>query len=466
MARAKAPATSPLARSAIAGAGAARIGLLQLGHRLRRANPRSSADAQARARVQHEAALGRVLFQTLSQLRGSALKIAQLLSLESGLLPEVVRSELARACHQVPALNRALVGRVFRQSFGCEPQALFTQFAPSAFAAASLGQVHRAELAGHGAVAVKLQYPGIGATIAADMRLVRAAFATLGAGGMVLPAPKVSALILDEIEATLLREVDYRNEAAELLWFARHAAWPGVRLPRPIASHSSAQVLTQTLLDGVHLHDWLRSAPTQAERNRQGQRLLDWFLHCAFGLGRVQSDLHPGNVLFLRDGCLGLLDFGCTRALSPGFRSGVAQIWSAWLHGNPAQQGGQLLRVYRSLGMIAPELPDALFLRDLLPLIAPMLDWQTQALRTPRFDFRARQPPPRPGRAAQQLLVQHLAWLPAESLAFERAWYGLMQLLGAMQAQVGCLWSAVSARLRSDHGQDETPRAPDRTAGA
>ena len=109
-AKAEAPRTGKLARSAITGLAAARIGMAELSHRTRK----RSAQAQA----EHEAALGRILFGALGQLRGSALKVSQLLSMHPGLLPDGVRSELARAHHQAPPLNRALVGRVFRQTFG------------------------------------------------------------------------------------------------------------------------------------------------------------------------------------------------------------------------------------------------------------------------------------------------------------------------------------------------------------
>ena len=122
MASADAPRTSRLARGAITGVAAARIGAAHLGQRLRTPSPQAQAE--------HEAAVGRILFGTLGQLRGTALKVSQLLSMHPTLLPEGVRHELARAQHQALPLNRALVGRVFRQAFGQEPEALFTRFEP------------------------------------------------------------------------------------------------------------------------------------------------------------------------------------------------------------------------------------------------------------------------------------------------------------------------------------------------
>ena len=432
MARADAPRTGALARGAITGLAATRIGMAHMGHRLRTGSAPQDGERQAR----HEAELGRILFQALGQLRGTALKVSQLLSMDTTLLPEGVRRELARACHQALPLNRALVGRVFRQSFGQEPEALFAQFEPQAFAAASLGQVHRARLDGHGAVAVKVQYPGIAATIASDMRLLRAALKALGQGVLPLPEPPVVERVLQEIEATLHREVDYLHEAQQLAWFADHATLPGVVIPRPVASHTRAQVLTLDHVEGLHLDAWLQGAPSQAQRDAAGQRLFDWFLHCAFGLGQLHADLHPGNVLFLPDGRIGMLDFGCTRALSAGFRADLARAWSAVLRPEGPDRNQHLLAAYRALGLLAPSLDQATFTRELLPVLTPMLDWQVQPLRTPRFDFAHKTAPQHPAPAQQRLLADHLAGMPPEMPAFERAWMGLMHLLTRLGARV------------------------------
>lgn len=432
MARADAaPRTGALARGAITGLAAARIGIAHLGHRRG-----SSGTPNAERQAQHEAELGRILFQTLGQLRGTALKVSQLLSMDTTLLPEGVRRELARACHQALPLNRALVGRVFRQSFGQEPEALFAQFEPQAFAAASLGQVHRARLDGHGTVAVKVQYPGIAATIASDMRLLRAALKALGQGALPLPAPPVVERVLQEIEATLHREVDYLHEARQLAWFADHATLPGVVIPRPVDSHTRAQVLTLEHVEGLHLDAWLHGAPPQSWRDAAGQRLFDWFLHCAFGLGQLHADLHPGNVLFLPEGRIALLDFGCTRTLSQGFRADLARAWAAALQPDGPERARALHAAYRALGLLAPTLDESTFARDLLPVIAPLLDWQIQPLRTPCFDFAHKMPPQHPGTAQQRLLARHLAGVPPEMPAFERAWMGLMHLLTRLEARV------------------------------
>ncbi|CAN7595871.1 AarF/ABC1/UbiB kinase family protein [Acidovorax sp. LjRoot129] len=429
MARADAPRTGRLARGTITGLAAARIGMAQLGHRVRTPSAQAQAD--------HEAALGRILFGALGQLRGSALKVSQLLSMHPGLLPDGVRQELARAHHQAPPLNRALVGRVFRQAFGQEPEALFDQFDPTAFAAASLGQVHRAQLAGHGTVAVKVQYPGIAATIASDMQLMRTALRALAHTDMPLPANTVVDSVMTEIEATLLREVDYLQEAEQLQWFAQHAALPGVVLAQPILSHTRAQVLTQQFLPGQHLQAWLATQPTQQQRDLAGQHLWDWFMHCIFVLGRVHADPHPGNFLFAPDGTVGVLDFGCTRSLSAGFRAQVTRAWSALLRPpTDPQRDALVLQAYRALGLVNAGLTVPAYTAELAPALADMQAWQMEPFTQSVFDFGAKTPPPITAGRHQRVLGEHLAQVPGEMPAFERMWMGLMHLLTGLGARV------------------------------
>lgn len=442
MGSARAPRTGRLARGTITGLAAARIGMAQLGHRVR--TPSAAAQAE------HEAALGRILFGALGQLRGSALKVSQLLSMHPGLLPDGVRQELARAHHQAPPLNRALVGRVFRQAFGQEPEALFDHFEPTAFAAASLGQVHRAQLAGHGTVAVKVQYPGIAATIASDMQLMRTALRALAHTDLPLPAHAVVDGVMHEIEATLLREVDYLQEAEQLQWFAQHAARPGVAMARPLLSHTRAQVLTQQHLPGQHLQAWLATQPPQAQRDQAGQHLWDWFMHCIFVLGRVHADPHPGNFLFAPDGTVGVLDFGCTRSLSGGFRRQVALAWSALLR--PAadpQRDAQVLQAYQALGLARADLDLATYTHALAPALAEMQAWQIEPFTQAVFDFGRKTPPPLTDPRHQRMLGRHLAQVPGEMPAFERMWMGLMHLLTQLGARVRTQAPGVHTTLHS-----------------
>ncbi len=269
------------------------------------------------------------------------------------------------------------------------------------------------------------------------MQLMRTALRALAHTDLPLPTETVVDSVMAEIEATLLREVDYLQEAEQLQWFAQHAARPGVVLAQPILSHTRAQVLTQQHLPGQHLQAWLATRPPQALRDRAGQHLWDWFMHCIFGLGRVHADPHPGNFLFTPDGQVGVLDFGCTRHLSSGFLAQVAQAWSALLR--PAadpQRDALALQAYQALGLVRPDLSVQAYTAELAPALAAMQAWQIEPFTQPVFDFGTKMPPPITAPEHQRALGRHLARVPDEMPAFERMWMGLMHLLSLLGARV------------------------------
>ncbi|HEX7636901.1 MAG TPA: AarF/ABC1/UbiB kinase family protein [Burkholderiaceae bacterium] len=443
----RAPRTGRLARTVIAGVASTRVGLATLRHRLRADGEGPGATA---AREAHEAEIGRILMGAMGQLRGTALKAAQVLSLDADFLPAGVRAELARATHQAPPLNRALVGRVFRRAFGCEPEALFRHFEPTAFAAASLGQVHRAVLHDGRAVAVKVQYPGIDATLETDLGLLRGTLQMLGQRLLALPDPAIVERLLGEIRRQLLEEVDYEHEADAQRWFAAHPLHPDIVVPEVVASHSRRTVLTQALLDGHHVQAWRALDPPAGVRDRQGQALFDGLLHGALRLGRLHADLHPGNVLFLPDGRIGLLDFGCTQALSPSFTSGLARLWTGWTRRPRALPA--LVEAYQALGLARSDLASSAFEQEVLPAVAPVLDWATEPFTGGVFDFQGKSLPASPGPGRQAALARHLRDLPPEILSWDRAWLGLMHLLRQLGARVDTREAcALLARTANPH---------------
>lgn len=425
----KAPRTGRLARSVLVGTTAARVGAKAVRHRLR-ASPSKEVEDE------HEAEIGRMIFAAVTQLRGTALKAAQMLSMDAGVLPEGIRTQLARASHQAMPLNRALVSRAFRQAFGQEPQALYASFDPDAFAAASLGQVHRARLDDGTEVAVKVQYPGIAETIDSDLRLLRTSLRAIGRERLGLPPDELIDQMLAEVRTQLAQEVDYLYEAEQQAWFIEHARHADIVMPQVVPALTCKTVLTQQSLQGLHLDASLRLGPSQATRDRQAQALFDWFVDCAFERGHIHADMHLGNLLFLDDGRVGVLDFGCTRKLTAPFVRGLARSWLTWLRQGSGVSSA-LLANYRELGVAGLGLGLKDFEQSVLPKIAPVLDWATQAFATERFEFSGKTPFPTPsfdGRS--QHPASFIARLPPELLSFDRAWFGLMHLLTRLQGQV------------------------------
>ena len=426
------PRTGRLARSAIAGVAVARAGIAHLGHKAQALT--QSDDQAAQARVEHEKALGRILFTALNQLKGTALKASQLLSMELGFLPEGMRTELARAHYQVTPLNRALVIKVMRQEFGQDPHALFQHFDTQAFAAASLGQVHAATLISGEAVAVKLQYPGVASSIGSDMRMLRSLLQTFGAGSDALPRADIIECVLADVEHKLTEELDYLHEADQLTWFAQRLLLPNLVIPQPVAHLSTRRVLTMQRLQGAHLNEWLRSQPSQAQRDHFGQLLFDTFLHCVFVLRRLQADPHPGNYLFMPDGQLGLLDFGCTRTLGEDFCLAIGAVWSAMLH--ESVNADQLQQAYLNLGLVSHALKPQDFQSQLLPALAGLRSWQRLPFLLPVYDFGQLPSYPRLPPQHQRQALQHLQAVPTDLPYFDRAYLGLTQLLKTLGARV------------------------------
>lgn len=426
------PRTGRLARGAIVGMAVARAGLTHLGHK---AKSMTRDDAKTeQARVAHEAELGRILFAALNQLKGTALKASQLLSMELGFLPEGMRQELARAHYQVTPLNRALVIKVMRQEFGQDPQALFQQFDPIAFAAASLGQVHAAIMTDGLAVAVKLQYPGMADSIGSDMRMLRSLLQALGERSEMMPKADIIARMMDDIERKLAEELDYLHEAQTMQWFAQHLTLPGLVIPQPVMGRTTRRVLTMQRLPGLHLNEWLLTEPDQAARDQAGQLLFDAFFHCTFVLHRLQADPHPGNYLFMPDGRLGLLDFGCTHALDADFCQALSALWSAQLR-DPADHSA-MHQAYRDLGLIGPNLNEQDFYQQLLPAMAERHAWQKLPFTVAVYDFAQHPPYPRPSAEHQRQALRHLQSLPEELPYVDRAYLGLLQLLKTLGARV------------------------------
>lgn len=430
----KAPATSKFKRSAISGLALAHAGITHIGHRARQLT--RDDDDKVTARDLHEEELGRILFRALNQLKGTALKISQLLSMEADFLPAGIRRELAKGCYQVTPLNRALVHKVFTREFGLAPEELFAHFEPHSFAAASLGQVHTARLADGTKLAVKVQYPGIASSIGSDIRMLQGILQTLALGSDLMPRKELIDRMMQEIESKLAEELDYEHEAEQLRWFGAHVALPGIVIPHVLANQSSRRVLSMQHLDGLHLEPWLASNPTQAQRDHFGQLLYDWFWHCVRQLGRMHADPHPGNFLFMPDGQLGVLDFGCTKTISPEFCQAMARAWTALLEPASEDNYAQVRAAYLDLGVISAELSLAGFTDALIPAITPLINWQLQAFRSASFDFSHKSAYPSPERSNSKTMANIAAGFHEDLPYFDRAFLGLMHMLKKLGATV------------------------------
>lgn len=413
-----------LGRALSGGRTAARVGGQMMGYYAKRPFLSAQKRRDAREKVTRDSA--RTLFQGLGLLKGTALKMAQLLSLELDILPEEIRRELSKSYHQVPPINMALARKVVQAGLGQPPEALFKYFDPKAFAAASLGQVHHAVDAQGQDLAVKIQYPGIAATIKSDVGLLRRLLGAVIEDHQLTPT-------LNEIAARLQEEVDYLQEADNLAFFAHHLAMDAVRIPRVVPDLTARTVLTTTLMPGKPLDLWLKSGPSQTARNTVAQTLNDMVVKGLYELKVIHADPNPGNYIIADDLSIGLVDFGCIKRLDAEFIEQYRQLaWAAAHHDQEAHRTAIV-----NLGMVAPDADAAV--REMVAQVAEAAGgWFKRMFADECFDFSKNPGFIGQGQAVMgqyHHLFRHLHINP-EFIFLDRTRYGLLRIFEMLGARV------------------------------
>jgi predicted unusual protein kinase regulating ubiquinone biosynthesis (AarF/ABC1/UbiB family) len=252
----------------------------------------------------------------LGQMKGAAMKLGQFASfIDTEFIPdeyrEIYQEQLAKLRTDAPAMPWAKVEKVLEEEYEGEPLAeLFAEFEQEAFAAASIGQVHRAELLDGRAVAVKIQYPGIAEALDADLRnagtIVRLARAL---------APGLDAKeIAKELRERVMEELDYEYEAQNQRSFARaYREHPFIYVPEVITRLSRRRVLVTELVEGMGFEQ-VKELPHE-ERSRFGEIVFRGSFGSIYHLQHFNADPHPGNYVLLGDGRVAFLDFGMTKKL-------------------------------------------------------------------------------------------------------------------------------------------------------
>lgn len=416
--------TGKLGRSLAGGQTAVKVGGTMLSYYAKR--PFLSKADRHEARAAAYTAGAETLFQGLSLLKGTALKIAQQLSLEMDILPESACRELAKAYHQVPPINRALVRKVVKEGLGAPPEEIFSDFDLKAFAAASLGQVHRGVGRDHRALAVKIQYPGISATIENDLGLIRQMLRPVVQKDHLMP-------VLDEVAARLREEVDYLQEADNLRFFSKYLKVDGVRFPVVRREYTSATVLTATLMPGKPLDQWLDDNPGQAARDLVARRLNKLFVEGLYNLNVIHADPNPGNFIIADDLSVGLVDFGCIKRLDASF----VEHYRRLAHASAHRSGEAHFKEMIHLGLVPADL-DGRTVNEIKEILGAFSTWFGRLFADEVFDFNAH-----PGyiseakRGMQRLhrLRRHLRVNP-DFVFLDRTRYGLLRIFEQMGARV------------------------------
>lgn len=292
------------------GAALARLAL-RIGGRYVAHSPRLVfASVERRKELRHDLAFRTAddVAEELGAMKGVLMKLGQMASYIYEDMPLTFRAAMSRLQHRAPPMTPALAAAVIHEELGARPGEVFTEWDPLPFAAASIGQVHRAITLDGRAVAVKVQYPGIARSITSDLRnvgllrrVVSAAFPGLDARSFV-----------DEVAERLKEEVDYVREAQSQEVFASYYdGHPVIRVPHVIPELSTSRVLTSELVSGASFDDLL--AWSQHERDLAAETIHRFVFRSLYRLHAFNGDPHPGNYLFHGGGRVTFLDFGLTK---------------------------------------------------------------------------------------------------------------------------------------------------------
>jgi predicted unusual protein kinase regulating ubiquinone biosynthesis (AarF/ABC1/UbiB family) len=292
-------------------------------------------DAEAARQESHRDA-GNLIAQTLGELKGAVMKVGQMASIAHDVLPKELSEALGKLQREAPPMEYSVIAEQIERELGAAPERLFSRFEREPFAAASIGQVHRATTDDGREVVVKVQYPGVEDAVDSDLAQLKIA---LRASGIVNIGREALNASFKEVRARLHEELDYTNEAANVRLFrqfhlGRHAF---MVLPEVVGERSSQRVLTLTYEPGDQLTELAAKQYTQAERDALGRNLFQMLCSQVFELGIIHADPNPGNFAFRHDGTIVLYDFGCAKRLDLDIiiaykdliEQGIAENWDA-----------------------------------------------------------------------------------------------------------------------------------------
>ncbi|MGN6439985.1 MAG: ABC1 kinase family protein [Agriterribacter sp.] len=254
------------------------------------------------------------IYDSLKELKGSALKVAQMLSMEKNIMPAAYVEKFSLSQFSVPPLSGALVKKTFRKYFHKNPEDIFDAFSEESVNAASIGQVHKAKK-GNRQLAVKIQYPGVRESISSDLKLVKPI-----AMKMFNIRKQGSEAYFQEVEDKLFEETDYILELKRSQEFANACAHlPNIRFPAYYPEYSCERIITMDWMAGKHFSEWIKQKHSQKDLNRLGQTLWDFYMHQLHVLRKVHADPHPGNFLISEAKELLVIDFGCIKEIPDEF---------------------------------------------------------------------------------------------------------------------------------------------------
>jgi aarF domain-containing kinase len=288
------------------------------------------------------------IVKTLNQMKGAAMKAGQLLSLEAtDLLPPEILQVLSQLQSSQGQLKGSEVKALLEQELGSGWTNKIENFEDTPFAAASIGQVHKARYQGK-EIVLKIQYPGVSESIDSDVDLLASLLNKLNfVLGKDIPLDPV----LDEIKETLKQETNYLLEAEFTAKYRESFQnFPGYVLPHSFPEISTKKILALEYISGVPLRDWIKERRNKEETHLIAQKLMHMYLHEFFNCGFVQTDPNLTNFLVQTNLSLVILDFGACKTYSKEFRQAYREVLKATLE----ERDHDLLELSYSFELLDP----------------------------------------------------------------------------------------------------------------
>jgi predicted unusual protein kinase regulating ubiquinone biosynthesis (AarF/ABC1/UbiB family) len=369
--------------------------------------------------------LAEEMLETFSEMKGLAMKLGQMLSYLEDLLPPEAQKILIKLQRDAEPVPYEEIRALFIEEMGAPPEERFASFDPTPIAAASIGQVHRAELPDGRVVAVKIQYPGIAEAMSADLKNAK----MFGLFQRVFFFRTNTTAIMAELEERLLDECDYRKEADYQERFGRiFAKHPIIVVPEVHREHSSRRVLTTTFYEGRSFYDWLEGEPPEEARRSVMATFYRFYLGTLYLHALFNCDPHPGNYLFLDDGRIVFLDYGCVRE----FPEERCRLWVEMCKAVVADDEERIETFARQVGFIpesVKEYDHEAFRRLMRYIYAPYLEDRPYSFRDhpPQQTFR-------------EMFLENTNLfkmdMPADAVFLNRITFGLVSLMTDLGSEI------------------------------
>ena len=326
---------------------------------------------------------GEALAADLERLGPTFIKLGQVLSVRYDLLPAEYANALARLQDDVAPFSFGEVERIVNSELGLRISKAFAEFDATPIAAASLGQVHRARLRDGRQVAVKVQRPGIHETIADDLDALEE-IADWIDSHTEFGRSRHLRDFLDEFRKSLLRELDYRREAQNLVTIRTNLAeFDRIVIPQPIDDYTTSRVLTMDYIDGVKITKLSNIAKLELPGKELADELFRAYLNQILIDGFFHADPHPGNVFITRDGRIALLDLGMVAYIPPQLQTNLTQLIFAVSEGRSEDVVTYALRISQRM----PSFDEAGFTRAVADLVATQQNRTLEQIQVGKIVF-------------------------------------------------------------------------------